>query len=209
MQSFKYRRVVHYSLIVCILLIQIVLAGLFYNEYLGKKNLSFIHSQLNNLQLLQKLTDNSQKELLHSHGHYQKYLESKDKKNLELFFQSVNQFTKNLDSIEILKNKNPRLKNVVTKIKRDSAQFEQLKVQIDSTQQVSTKSDFKIREKLPTLTKYDFVPSIEPFKVETMVYTDFVKKKGLFGRIGDAIKGKEAVKDSTVIIVKTRENHHS
>ena len=103
MQSFKYRRVVHYSLIVCILLIQIVLAGLFYNEYLGKKNLSFIHSQLNNLQLLQKLTDNSQKELLHSHGHYQKYLESKDKKNLELFFQSVNQFTKNLDSIEILK----------------------------------------------------------------------------------------------------------
>ena len=162
MQSFKYRRVVHYSLIVCILLIQIVLAGLFYNEYLGKKNLSFIHSQLNNLQLLQKLTDNSQKELLHSHGHYQKYLESKDKKNLELFFQSVNQFTKNLDSIEILKNKNPRLKNVVTKIKRDSAQFEQLKVQIDSTQQVSTKSDFKIREKLPTLTKYDFVPSIEP-----------------------------------------------
>lgn len=203
MQSFKYRRVVHYSLIVCILLIQIVLAGLFYNEYLGKKNLSFIYSQLNDLQSLEKLTDNSRKELLHSHGHYQKYLESKDKKNLELFFQSVNQFTKNLDSIEILKNKNPRLKNVVTKIKSDPAQFEKLKVQIDSTQQVSAKSDFKIREKLPTLAKYDFVPSIEPYKVETVVYTDSVKKKGLFGRIGDAIKGKEAVrKDSTVVTVK-------
>ena len=74
----------------------------------------------------------------------------------------------------------------------------------DSTYQFSTKSSFKIREDLPKLKKYDFNNfNFEKFDIQTKTISDTVKKKGLFGRLGDAISGKVDVqKESTVITVK-------
>ena len=56
---FRYRKIVHYSLIVCILLIQLIIAAFFYNEFIKSKNLSFIKKQLNEIHSLENLTDNS------------------------------------------------------------------------------------------------------------------------------------------------------
>ncbi len=105
--NFRYRKIVHYFLILCILLIQIILAGFFYNELMNKKNLAFIEKQLNEISSLENLTNDSRKELLISQDHFQKYLITNDKKHLDLYFASVNKLTKNLDSINSYQN--PRL----------------------------------------------------------------------------------------------------
>ena len=64
----------------------------------------------------------------------------------------------------------------------------------DSTYQFSTKSSFKIREDLPKLKKYDFNNfNFEKFDIQTKTISDTVKKKGLFGRLGDAISGRKKV----------------
>ena len=80
--NFRYRKIVHYFLILCILLIQIILAGFFYNELMNKKNLAFIEKQLNEINSLENLTNDSRKELLISQDHFQKYLITNDKKNI-------------------------------------------------------------------------------------------------------------------------------
>ncbi len=88
--------------------------------------------------------------------------------------------------------------------KKDSSEFKKLEMLADSTYQFSTKSSFKIREDLPKLKKYDFNNfNFEKFDIQTKTISDTVKKKGLFGRLGDAISGKVDVqKESTVITVK-------
>lgn len=200
--SFRFRKTVHYFLIFCILLIQIILAGFFYNEFMSRKNLAFVENQLKEIHSLENLTDYSKKELLNSQDHFQKYLITNDKKYLDSYFESVKRLTKNLDSINSYKN--PRLENILLPQKKDSSEFKKLKMLADSTYQFSTKSSFKIGEDAPQFKKYNFDNyNYEKFDIQTKTVSDTVKKKGLFGRLGDAIAGKVDVqKEGTIITVK-------
>ncbi|WP_326982492.1 HAMP domain-containing sensor histidine kinase [Chryseobacterium sp. MYb264] len=200
--NFKFRKIVHYSLIVCILLIQLIIAGFFYNEFVNKKQLSFIEKQLKELNLLENLTNNSRTDLLNAQDNLQKYVISEDQKYLDAYFASLNRLGKNLDRISQYENKFPELKNAATP-KTDSLDLKHLKSMIDSTYGYSTQSNFKINKELPQLKKYNFDYNPDKFDIETKTFTDTIKKKGLFGRLGDAISGKENVrKESTVITVK-------
>lgn len=201
--NFKLRKIVHYSLILCILLIQITIAGFFYSEFINKKNLDFIEKQLKEVHKLEDLTDHSRRELLNAQDYLQKYVISEDDKYLESYFSALNTISKNLDTINHFKDKNPKLKLLLPSQKKDSSVVKNLKTLIDSTYQYSAKSDFKINDELPEFKKFDFNYNLEKFDVETQTYSDTIQRKGLFGRLGDAIAGKVNVrKDSTVVTVK-------
>lgn len=201
--NFKARKIIHYSLLVCILLIQLIIAGFFYNEFISKKNLTFFENQLKEVHTLENLTDSSRGELLNAQNFLQKYMVSNDNTYLDSYFSSLNKLGKNLDSIGHYENKYPKLKNVLTSKKKDSMEIKKLRSLIDSTYEYSTKSNFKVENSLPKLEKYSVNYDFDKFKVETKTITDTVKKKGLFGRLGDAISGKENVrKESTIITVK-------
>lgn len=202
MGNFKWRKVVHYSLIACILLIQLLIAGFFYNEFVHKKQLSFIEKQLEEIQSIEKITDSARKDLLNAQDNFQKYLTTEDDQFLQLYFQSVELLTKNLDSINKY-NKNPRLQNILKIQKKNSVDIDDLRLMIDSTTQLTTKSLYKKPDVLPKMKKFDFDYDFSKYDVETKTYSEPVVKKGIFGRLGDAIAGKENIKkDSTVVTLK-------
>lgn len=203
--NFRFRKVVHYSLIFCILLIQLIIAGFFYNEFINRKNLAFIENQLKEVNSLENLTDNSRKELLNAQNSLQQYLVNADKKYLDSYFASLDKLGANLDNINSYEAKFPKLKNILSFQKKDSLGSKNLKLLVDSTYQYSTQSNFKAPPPLPSLKKYESNYNLDKydFNVETKTIADTVKKKGLFGRLGDAISGKENVrKESTIITVK-------
>lgn len=203
--NFRFRKVVHYSLIFCILLIQLIIAGFFYNEFINRKNLAFIENQLKEVNSLENLTDNSRKELLNAQNSLQQYLVNTDKKYLDSYFASLDKLGANLDNINSYEAKFPKLKNILSFQKKDSLGSKNLKLLVDSTYQYSTQSNFKAPTPLPSLKKYESNYNLDKydFHVETKTIADTVKKKGLFGRLGDAISGKENVrKESTIITVK-------
>ncbi|WP_210150772.1 sensor histidine kinase [Chryseobacterium scophthalmum] len=203
--NFRFRKIVHYSLIFCILLIQLIIAGFFYNEFINRKNLAFIENQLKEVNSLEKLTDNSRKELLNAQNSLQQYLVNADKKYLDSYFASLDKLGANLDNINSYEAKFPKLKNILSFQKKDSLGSKNLKLLVDSTYQYSTQSNFKAPTPLPSLKKYESNYNLDKydFHVETKTIADTVKKKGLFGRLGDAISGKENVrKESTIITVK-------
>ncbi len=202
--NFRFRKIVHYSLIFCILLIQLIIAAFFYNEFINKKNLAFIENQLKEVHSLEKLTDNSRKELLNAQNFLQQYLTKTDEKYLNSYFKSLDRLGKNLDNINRYESKYPRLKSILKFQKTDTLGSKKLKLLIDSTYQYSTKSNFRAPTFIPSLKKYEGNYNLDKydFHVETKTISDTVKKKGLFGRLGDAISGKENVrKESTIITV--------
>ena len=201
---FKWRKIVHYSLVICILLIQITIAGFFYNEFISRKNISFIDKQLKEVQSLENLTDDSRKELINAQDFFQKYVVSKDNQYLKAYFNSVDRLTKNLDSINNFKFQNPNLKSFSIARKKDSLKIENLKLLVDSTQEFSKNSDLKTTIQLPQLKKFDTDFNFEKFDVQTKTISDSVPKKGIFGRLKDAFAGKENVrKDSTIVTIKS------
>ena len=201
--AYRLRKIVHYALIACILLIQILIAIFFYNEFTNKKQLSFIEKQLSEIHSLEDLTDRSRKELVNAQDNFQKYIASEDDQYLQNYFHSVNQLAKNLDSINRY-TKNPHLKkNIIQLQKKKSLGIENLKFLVDSTSQFSSKSDFKKRDDLPKLKKYNFDYNFDEYEIQTKTYSDTLIKKGIFGRLKDAFTGKVDVKkDSTVVTLK-------
>lgn len=200
--SFRSRRIVHYSLIVCILLLQFVIAGFFYNEFVSKKNLKFLKGQLEEIHSLENLADESKKHLLNAQVDFGKYILSNDRKFLKSYFGSINKLDENLDRIGKYGNKYPRLKKVEI-AGSNPKEFITLKSLIDSSYEYSTKANLRTKNDFPVLKKYKPEYHFGKFDIETKTYSDTVKKKGFFGRLGDAISGRENVrKESTIITVK-------
>lgn len=196
--NFKLRKVVHYSLIICILLIQVIIAIFFYNEFVNEKKLQFIKTQLEESRALGGLTDNSRKDFMEAQDHLQKYMASQDNKDLQLYFQSLRKLKNNFDKIGEYENTSPRLKKSLAQKKLDTMKVTKLKTMIDSVYQSSLKPPAKIEDKQyePEKYKSDF----DNFNIQTRTYADTVKKKGFMGRLKDAITGKVNVqKESTVI----------
>lgn len=196
--NFKLRKLVHYSLILCILLIQVIIAIFFYNEFVNGKKLKFIKDQLEESRALGGLTDNSRKDFLDAQEHLQKYMATQNNKELQLYFQSLRKLKINFDKIGEYENTSPRLKKNLAVHRQDTLKTAKLKTLIDSVYQTSLNPPAKIEEKQyePAKYKNDF----EDLKIQTRTYADTVKKKGFFGRLKDAVTGKVDVqKESTVI----------
>ncbi|MFS4470331.1 sensor histidine kinase [Chryseobacterium sp. T20] len=196
--NFKLRKLVHYSLILCILLIQVIIAIFFYNEFVNGKKLKFIKDQLEESRALGGLTDNSRKDFMDAQDHLQKYMATQDNNDLQLYFQSLRKLKTNFDKIGEYENTSPRLKKNLALHSQDTLKTAKLKNLIDSVYQTSLNPPAKIEDKQyePAKYKNDF----EDFKIQTRTYADTVKKKGFFGRLKDAVTGKVDVqKESTVI----------
>ena len=150
---FKWRKIVHYSLVICILLIQITIAGFFYNEFISRKNITFIDKQLKEVQSLENLTDDSRKELINAQDFFQKYVVSKDNQYLKAYFNSVDRLTKNLDSINNFKFQNPNLKSFSIARKNDSLKIEKPKITGRFNARVFEKFGFKNHHSVATIEK--------------------------------------------------------
>lgn len=196
--NFKLRKLVHYSLILCILLIQVIIAIFFYNEFVNGKKLKFIKDKLEESRALGGLTDNSRKDFMDAQAYLQKYMATQDNNDLQLYFQSLRKLKTNFDKIGEYENTSPRLKKKLAIRSQDTLKRAKLKTLIDSVYQTSLNPPSKIEDKQyePAKYKNDF----EDFKIQTRTYADTIKKKGFFGRLKDAVTGKVDVqKESTVI----------
>lgn len=206
--GFKYRKIVHYSLILCILFIQLLIAAFFYNEFVKNKKLAFFEKQLGEINTLERLTEKSRVEFSNAQGSLQKFMTSKDEKDLNGYFSSLRALDANLSNINLYENKFPKIKEVHTKSEEDFSANGNLKKLIDSTQKYSSDVNLNMQNDLPNFKKFDLDYNFDKFDVilDTKVYRDTIKKKGLFGRLGDAISGNgDRDKDSVVITVRNGE----
>ena len=200
-KKFRFRKVVQYSFIACILLIQIVIAGYFYNEFSNRKSLDLVQNQLKQIDYLEKLTGKAKYQLSEAQNNLQKYLSTNDKTFLDAYFSSLHNLNGKLEDIQLFNDKHPQFKSKAISV--DKFDLKNLKSFIDSTQELSSTSSVKKEELLPSLKAYKPNYNFDKLEVETKTFSDSTKKKGLFGRLKDAVSGDQATKkDSTVVIMK-------
>lgn len=202
--DFKLRKVVHYSLILCILLIQVIIAIFFYNEFVNEKKLQFIKSRLEESKALGGLTDNSRKDFMDAQNYFQKYMISQDNEDLKLYFESLKKLNSNFEKINDYGDKNLGLKNKLAKQKKDTLKIIKLQTIIDSVYQYSLKPPVKIiPDQQYELERYKNTDNFEDLTIQTQTYSDTIKKKGLMGRLKDAISGKVDVRKESTVITMT------
>lgn len=207
--NFRLRKIVHYSLILSILLIQLIIAGFFYNEFVNRKNLGFIDKQLNEIKSVENITQASREKLLNAQADLQKYILTNDDKFLQAYFKNINSLNENFENLKKFKTSNPNIEIILNK-NEESEKIKNLKTLIDSSYSYSTKTNLKLQRDLPQLKKFNLNYNLNNIVINKKTYTDSTAKKGLFGRLKDAISGNENIrKDSTVVLVKQGENPES
>lgn len=200
----KYRQPIHYLLIACIILIQIVILVFFYNEYFNERKLTTIENQIKETRVLKTLTDDSRKELLSAQNNLQKFVTAQDKKFLEAYFQSLRKLSGNIDSINTYGNADSTFKNSID-TKDEVAKLKDFENLIESTYKASQRPIDK--KEPPKIEKIEIKD--RPIELDVEVYyvaDSTTKKKKFFPRIKDAIQGNVDVKRDTAYIITKYNN---
>ncbi|UWX62140.1 HAMP domain-containing histidine kinase [Chryseobacterium oranimense] len=173
---------------------------------MNEKKLKFIKSQLEESRVLGGLTDNSRKDFMDAQNYLQKYMISQDDKDLKLYFQSLRKLNDNFEKINDYGDINPGLKSRLAQQKKDTVKIVKLKTIIDSVYQTSSKPPVQaVPDQQFELESYKNKDNFEDLNIQTQTYSDTIKKKGLMGRLRDAISGKVDVqKESTVITMTNK-----
>ena len=194
----KYRQLIHYSLIVCALCIQLIICIFIYNEYFNGKKLEVIENQIQETHVLKNLMEDSRNDLLSAQDNLQKYVFENDKKHLEAYFLSLRNLNKNLDSISAYKNVNPSLKSFINSKKNELSKLPNLEKSINSVYQSfkkpsPEKTAFKIK---------DFEIKSIPKNYDTKIeyHLDSVEKKSLLSRLKSAVNNDVDVQRELTII---------
>lgn len=200
----KYRQLIHYSLIACTLLIQIIISIFIYNEYFNAKKLEAIEKQLQETHVLKNLMEDSRKELLNAQDHLQKYVFDNDIFFLESYFRSLRNFNKNIDSISAYENINPALKHFINSRKEELSKLPNLETLISSVYREFKKP---LPEKVPfKIEGFDVKRITKKYDTKIEHTSDSILKKGLFSRLKDAIKNNVNVKREIITITTTYED---
>lgn len=205
--NFKWRRIVHFALIASILIIQLLVVGFFYNEFLQEKKIQVIENKLDDVQQLDSLTLEARKNFIDANTALQEFFVNENQQYLESYFTSLKKLGDKLDFLDKSKHLNLELQQFSKNDEIKNWSLDRMKTLLDSTYQYSSHKDFNVKVDVkkitPVLKKFNFDHNFDKYDIDTRTFTDSTKKKGLFGRLGDAISGKETVrKDSTVILMK-------
>lgn len=204
--NFRFRKVIHYFLIASILVIQLLIAGFFYNEFFNKPNNDFVQKQLKDLKNLERLTNNSRNELFKTQENFLNFLVTEDQSYLQSYQQSSNELTKNFDKLNHFINNNTRLRDNLKVKHADSIFIKEIKAVLDTVTSVKKNPNIKNKIEFPNVDRFVFDNRWKELEVETQIFSDTIKKKGLLARLRDAVTGDVDVrKDSVVVNIKEAE----
>lgn len=201
--NFEYRKLLHFSLISAIVVFQLVVFFLVYNETENEAKLATINNELRQLSAIRKVLERSKATQREAQRNLKNYVATHQKGFLTSFQDNTKTLSVAMDSIHRLSNATPSWKAFLTKDKSALHQQQQLQRELDSILAVTL---FKKPVKAVASTSfqpYNFKEVLNSIEVESTKEVDTVKKKGFFSRMGSAIAGKVDVQKEKVNVLVT------
>lgn len=197
------RPLIHYSLIVATLIIQVVIAVFIYNEYFNQKKLESIEAQLRDSRTLERAAGQARADLLQAQDNLRKYSDNQDKKHLDAYFASLRKLSRNLDSIASSPQLKPELAALIQARKKQLDTLPDLDRVIQSVYAESRKP--RAERKPLVLKDFKIAPPETRFDLKIEKQVDTVAKKPFLSRLKDAINNESEVQRE-VVLVTTRQS---
>lgn len=199
--NFKHRKVVHYTLLVCIILFQILLVIFFYNEIVNERKLQAIEDKIDRSKELKEYLATTQSDLIIAQQDFQNLIAKNKDSLLENYKGSLQELNNSFASLNTAGIKLPEFKKII-EVDSVSIDKSEIKSIIDSMIQSKEKLSSLDLEEV-AIKQYDYKDVLNSIDIQSTVEVDSVKKKGFFSRIGDAVKGDVDVQKEKVNVVVT------
>lgn len=200
--SIKYRMLWHLSLTIIILALLFFISLLSYNEIINEKKLVGFFDELNETEKLLQNLDSTNLDYIRGQESLIKYLISNNKEDIKDYFASLHKVSNLMDTLQNKGNTIEIPKMKIDTISEDLDVSQKLSKMIDSLSQNIMQDAGKNIGFNRSVERLDYNDLDVKTTIETKSEVDSVKKKGMFGRLGDALKGKVGVqKEKTEVLM--------
>lgn len=192
--KFEHRKVVHYTLLAAIILLQIIAIVIWYNE----TKLSEAFDTMASAGKVNRINS----AMVTAQGNFNNYITNKDGAALQNYAVSLNEISSLIDSLPV-KIGNSRVKDSLIQKKQETqAAITSVKATIDSIidKQAKFQNEFPKAFKFKEFETNKFLDDV---KTNSYVKVDSATRKGLFSRLGDAIANRTNVQKEYVNTVVT------
>ncbi|WKW45962.1 HAMP domain-containing sensor histidine kinase [Myroides sp. JBRI-B21084] len=204
--SFKYRKAVHYTLVVSVIVFQILLLVIVYNEIFNEPKLEEIEAEMHISEQAKHFSDLTKNDYITAQYNLQYYMQTKDEKYLVKYNEALDSLNKNIKNLVHTADKSSTFSMYLNKDKGLQTSVNDINKKIDSLRKVEIKPSVQTNEGLFKINAIKYDDVIDSLNVETSVSVDSVQKKGLFSRLGSAISGKVDVqKEKSKVVLTVRQ----
>lgn len=203
--DFKNRKVVHYTLLSSIIILQLLLLIILYNEIFNEAKLRELQVDLDVSEKAKYFSELTKDDYIAAQYNLQNYIQTKDEQYLINYNNALNSLNKNIQSLAETSDKSDLFTSYLNRKSHSKLSVKNINNIIDSLRSIEIAPDLQEQEDLIKLKNFNYDMILDSISVESSIVVDSVQHKGLFHRLGDAISGKVNVqkeKENIVLTIK-------
>ncbi|MDP2162438.1 MAG: hypothetical protein Q8K02_18300, partial [Flavobacterium sp.] len=191
----------HYVLLSLIILLQVLVLIIVFNETVNKSKLQSIQSDLQIVEETDDMVQTFKNDLASAQEYFHKFLYTKDTTALKNYFSTMNTLTTNLDSLHGIYHENDVFKALQKRHSDINQSIKLLKTELDVT--LAETLNFEPVDDVFQMKQFKENEILNSVDVESHMVLDSISKKNLFSRLMDAISGKVDIQKETMNIKVT------
>lgn len=201
--NFKNRKAVHFALLASIIFLQLLLLVILYNEIFNESKLDDLETELKISDQAKHFSDLTKGDYIAAQHNLQNYIQTKDNQYLTNYNTALYNLNQNIDSLAKTVGKSNLYSLYLNRKDSTPLSIEELNKAIDSLINVQILPSTQLEKDLLKLNRFNYEDVLNSITVESYMMVDSVERKGLFGRLGNAISGKVDVQKEKVNVVVT------
>ncbi len=206
--KFHNRKVVHYTLLACIILLQFIAILIWYNETANEDKLDTAMGNIAQSDRVTHFTSKINSALLMSQDYFNDYIIHKNQASLDQYIVSLTETGGMLDSLHHQTRDHSAFQKILQLKKKTLIDIQLIQSTIDSIVD---------REKYPKSSevaapfqfdKFDYNKILDSIKTNTFIKVDSISKKGLLARLIAAFSGKIEIQKeqlNTIVTMKYKD----
>lgn len=198
----------HYTLLVCIILLQILAILIWYNETANENKINQSFDTIDQASRVSQFTVGINNAIIKSQEHFNNYITNNDQSSLNNYLSSLKETGALVDSLTAATKNHVEFKNLLAKKNKAATEILLIKSSIDSiinSQLYPKQHEVAAPYKFERLNYNKVLDSVD---TNTSIKIDSVSRKGLLTRLVDAFSGKIEIQKeqlSTVVTMKYKD----
>lgn len=206
--KFEDRKVVHYTLLVCIILLQLIAVLIWYNETANETKVDKSFENIDYANIVNGFTGKLNNTIIQSQEHFNDYISTKNPSALDRYLGSLKETSALIDSLTISSKNQEDFKTLLTKRDKATTDILLIKSSIDS---IINRQIHPNHEDLVAPFRFDslnYNKVLDSIDTNTSIKIDSISRKGLLARLLAAFSGKIEIQKeqlNTVITMKYKD----
>ncbi len=206
--KFQDRKVLHYTLLACIILLQFLAILIWYNETANEDKLDTAFGNIAQADRVTHFTGKINSALLLSQDYFNDYITNKNQASLNKYLASLAETGAMIDSLKINTQNHGEFQKIIRLKNKTQQDILKIKATIDTIVDRQKYPNSKEVAAPFHFDEFDYNKILDSIKTNTFIKVDSISKKGLLARLIAAFSGKIEIQKeqlNTIVTMKYKD----